>query len=377
MDSLKFILYLVFGAFLIQLVCLEPAEKCDPTICTIQTNCRCSDASSPFTTQLDDWPQFITLTFDDHMTEQMLDDVYLPLLIHLVNPDARPISATFFIPHDNTNYQAVNEIYNFGFEVGVNSITKNTSPAYWKSASEETLIEEFKGQKHILSHFANIPINEIQGVRTPQFTLAGDDSIKAYREANFTYDNSWLSSTPLFPYTLDYKSTQACSSDSLCPNEAFPGFWVLPVNTIKGMDGKECTYLSKCGIQDRASLISNWLTNEVDKLRSTTKAPLTLNIDSEFFTGFKNTYTGLATFLKNMRTRLDVFLVSHSQLILYMSNPRNKTSYKSDYFTDSTLCYHNLCNLKKGDETRNMDCCADCPDVYPWLGNPDGNKTVD
>lgn len=50
---------------------------------------------------------------------------------------------------------------------------------------------------------------------------------------------------PLFPYTLDYKSTQECVLGTNCPNEPFPGFWMLPINDFVGENG-DCNNLGAC-----------------------------------------------------------------------------------------------------------------------------------
>lgn len=89
------------------------------------------------------------------------------------------------------------------------------------------------------------------GVRTPQLQLSGNNSIKAYVQAGLTYDSSWpsLPAKRMFPYTLDYKSTEDCLLGAKCPNEPFEGFWILPINDLVGNEGKECSVVSACRIQ--------------------------------------------------------------------------------------------------------------------------------
>lgn len=127
---------------------------------------------------------------------------------------------------------------------------KNPLQAYWRTASEELLEKEFGGQKTILTTFANVKEEDIIGVRTPQLQLAANYSIKAYINSGLTYDSSWptIPKLPLFPYTLDFKSTQQCTLGVKCPNEAFPGFWILPINDLNG-NSRECNVLSSCEIR--------------------------------------------------------------------------------------------------------------------------------
>lgn len=121
---------------------------------------------------------------------------------------------------------------------------------YWREASVEDLIEEFSGQKQILSTFANIPSNDIVGVRTPQLELAGDKSFDAYTQSELSYDNSWptLSTNQLLPYTLDYKSTEECPQNGQCILNSHPGFWVAPITNIQGNHSRECNALATCDI---------------------------------------------------------------------------------------------------------------------------------
>lgn len=122
--------------------------------------------------------------------------------------------------------------------------------SYWRSANETLLEAEFKGQKIILNKFANIPSKKIRGVRTPQLQLNGDASIQAYVKSELDYDSSWpsLPAFPLFPYTLDYKSTQGCLLGAKCPTSSFKGFWVLPIIDLNGHN-KECNALATCGVK--------------------------------------------------------------------------------------------------------------------------------
>lgn len=107
------------------------------------------------------------------------------------------------------------------------------------------------GQRQILSHFANIPIEDIVGGRTPQLQLEGDRSINAYVKSGLKYDNSWpaRSSDLYFPYTLDYKSTQQCLVAEQCPIEAHDHFWIAPITDIRGKNGIECNSLPACLIE--------------------------------------------------------------------------------------------------------------------------------
>nr|CAH7716615.1 unnamed protein product [Callosobruchus chinensis] len=310
------------------------------------------------------------------MKEEIHHDIWLPLISTYQNPDGNPIVCTFFVPHEYTNYKVVNEMYNYGQEIAVNSITKNNLQEYWRKATEETLTKEFLGMKKILMKFANIPSENILGVRTPQFQLAGNHTISAYRTAGLKYDSSWptLPDRPLFPYTLDYATTQQCTLGSKCPNEAFPGFWVLPINDLQGKDQKECNVLYNCNVTGSAEKIGKWLISEVDRIRTTTKTPLTLTANAGWFEYTANALEGLHYFLNEMTAnRTDVYFVSQRQVMQWTKDPVKLKDFETFIIDDYQSCASRTCKLKKGNEDRLMQICTPCPKAYPWLDNPEGN----
>ncbi|XP_056640595.1 chitin deacetylase 8-like [Diorhabda sublineata] len=366
----------IFILFLAQFVISDKAEDCNLDACSLP-NCRCSSAPSPLGNDIDNYPQLISLVFDDAVTDELYTNIWVPLLLDSsrVNPDGAGISATFFVPHEYTNYKRVNDLYNFGMEIAVHSITRNIYQDYWRTASLDTLIKEFQGQKHIISKFGNVPSEAIVGARTPQLQLAGDSSIQAYITAELTYDSSWptLSYTRLFPYTLDYLSTESCLLGAECPTSSFPGFWILPINDLQSTDGTQCNNLASCGISGSSEEIADWLTDQIEKVRTTVRAPMTLSIDSFWFNFTANSFEGFTKFMDRMRDKSDVFFVSQKQVLDFMKNPVPISEFNSENTPDPTNCHEQKCTLKKGNEDRNMVTCVPCPTVYPWLDDPDGN----
>lgn len=67
--------------------------------------------------------QLISLTFDEAVTKNLVDEIWKPLLFDRLNPDKEPIGGTFFVPHEFSDYVKVNELYNNGFEIAVHSIS--------------------------------------------------------------------------------------------------------------------------------------------------------------------------------------------------------------------------------------------------------------
>ena len=59
-----------------------------------------------------------------------------------------------------------------------------------------------------ISHFANIPKEDIYGMRAPFLQIGGDNMFQMLQDKGIEYDCSMPTRTPFFPYSLDYHSTQ-------------------------------------------------------------------------------------------------------------------------------------------------------------------------
>lgn len=58
-----------------------------------------------------------------------------------------------------------------------NSKSKNNWQDYWKTLSYEKWVDEFGGQKKILSKYAAIPLEDVKGARAPNLQTAGNVTI--------------------------------------------------------------------------------------------------------------------------------------------------------------------------------------------------------
>lgn len=67
-------------------------------------------------------PQLVFLTFDDAISNWMYP-TYERILQNRTNPNGCPITMTFYVTHDNTNYRLVNEFYNKGNEIASHTVT--------------------------------------------------------------------------------------------------------------------------------------------------------------------------------------------------------------------------------------------------------------
>jgi hypothetical protein len=69
---------------------------------------------------------------------------------------------------------------------------------------------------------------------------------------NGFYDCSWPTQDyvgqGLYPYTLDYKTTQDCRVGK-CPVETHPGAWVVPMVDWVGVNGLPCAMVDACSLR--------------------------------------------------------------------------------------------------------------------------------
>ena len=92
-----------------------------------------------------------------------------------LNPNGCPVSATFFVSHNWTDYRMVKELYLAGHEIASHSVSHRMPQEWWTYATYETLEREMSGQKDNIMKFASIPDSEIVGMRVPFLELAGKD----------------------------------------------------------------------------------------------------------------------------------------------------------------------------------------------------------
>nr|XP_022917099.1 uncharacterized protein LOC111426689 [Onthophagus taurus] len=347
------------------------AERCSLTNCLITDGCKCSSWDSPI--DQSQTPQFVTLAFNEAINERNYH-FYYKYLLDFKNADGSKVGATFYIPHEYTDYDLVNRLYNSGAEIAVHSISRNPLTSYWQEANEDTLVEEFNGQRILISKFANIPFEKIVGARTPNLAINGDTTFSAYKKSGILYDNSWptVHYNRFFPYTLDYKSLQMCPI-GVCPTGSFPGMWVLPMIDHVSKTGAVCNALSTC-ITDAESPedVKNWLMEQFQRHYTYQRAPITLNIDANFFEVGEHNYKGFKLFLTELEKYEDVYMVSHKEVQDWNANPVPFNRYSRPPPNDSASCSPIMCELQKGDEIRYMRSCTVCPAVYPWVGNPLG-----
>ncbi|CAH2058119.1 unnamed protein product, partial [Iphiclides podalirius] len=226
---------------------LPLAKECDENACKLP-NCRCSLTSIPGGLEPRNTPQFVSVTFDDGVNIINIE-TYREILYGRRNSNGCPAGATFYVSHEHTSYPLVNELYNRGFEIALHSMTHQTPQTYWAQASYDDMMKEFGDQRTQMSHFGLIPINQLRGVRLPFLQMTGNSSFQVMSDVGLVYDSSWPSvryvNPGLWPYTLDYASTQDCNVPP-CPTASIPGTWILPMTSWLDLNGVACAMVDMC-----------------------------------------------------------------------------------------------------------------------------------
>lgn len=68
----------------------------------------------------------------------------------------------------------MHDLHAHGQEIALHSITHDTMTSYWSALDVDTLVEEFEGERQIIAHFADIPYEDIRGMRVPLLQLSGE-----------------------------------------------------------------------------------------------------------------------------------------------------------------------------------------------------------
>ncbi|KOX77893.1 hypothetical protein WN51_05779 [Melipona quadrifasciata] len=101
----------------------KPAAKCRKDVCLLP-DCSCGGADIPGGIPLEQTPQIVLLTFDD-----AVNDLNRPLYFDLFengrkNPNGCPITATFYVSHEWTDYSQVQNLYADGHEMASHTVSR-------------------------------------------------------------------------------------------------------------------------------------------------------------------------------------------------------------------------------------------------------------
>ena len=202
-------------------------------------------------------PQFVLLSFDDAVND-LNRDFYRRVFNSRVNPNGCPISATFFVSHEWTDYSLVNELYLAGHELASHSVT-HSHPG---DRGDLGWAQELAGQAELLSTHGLVEPQDVTGVRAPFLETGGDAMFGAMEQFGFLYDSSLPSryqSPALWPYTAHQGSRQSCHIPP-CPTASHPDLWEVPLTMMTDGLGGQCAMLDGCRYEETVDSIQRMLT---------------------------------------------------------------------------------------------------------------------
>ncbi|XP_045491546.1 uncharacterized protein LOC123691260 isoform X4 [Colias croceus] len=349
----------------------KTAAKCRKDVCLLP-DCFCGGKDVPGEMPIESIPQIVLLTFDDSVND--LNKVLYADLFDKgrVNPNGCPISATFYVSHEWTDYSQVQNLYSAGHEMASHTI----SHSFGEQFSQKKWNREVGGQREILAAYGGVKLEDVRGMRAPFLSVGGNKMFKMLYDSNFTYDSSlpvYENRPPSWPYTLDYKLFHDCMIPP-CPTKSYPGVWEVPMVMWQDLNGGRCSMGDACANPPDAEGVYKMILKNFDRHYQTNRAPFGLFYHAAWFTQ-PHHKEGFIMFLDFINKMKDVWIVTNWQAIQWVRDPtpisrlNNFQPFQCNYQDRPKKCNNpKVCNLWHKSGVRYMRTCQPCPEIYPWTG---------
>ncbi|XP_043787179.1 uncharacterized protein LOC122711989 isoform X3 [Apis laboriosa] len=295
----------------------KPAAKCRKDVCLLP-DCSCGGADIPGDYLPEEIPQIVLLTFDDSVND-LNKGLYADLFEKgRKNPNGCPISATFYVSHEWTDYSQVQNLYAAGHEIASHTV----SHSFGEQFSQRKWAREVAGQREILSAYGGVKLEDVRGMRAPFLSVGGNNMFKMLWDTNFTYDSSmpiYENRPPSWPYTLDYKLFHDCMIPP-CPTRSYPGLWEVPMVMWQDLNGGRCSMGDACSNPPTADGVYKMLIKNFERHYTTNRAPFGLFYHAAWFTQ-PHHKEGFISFLDTIVAMDDVWIVTNWQAIQWVRNP--------------------------------------------------------
>ncbi|XP_076630818.1 chitin deacetylase-like 5 isoform X2 [Colletes latitarsis] len=349
----------------------KPAAKCRRDVCLIP-DCSCGGSDIPGGIPAEQTPQIVLLTFDDAVND-LNKQLYFDLFENgRKNPNGCPITATFYVSHEWTDYSQVQNLYADGHEMASHTV----SHSFGEQFSQRKWAREVAGQREILSAYGGVKLEDVRGMRAPFLSVGGNNMFKMLWDTNFTYDSSmpiYENRPPSWPYTLDYKLFHDCMIPP-CPTRSYPGLWEVPMVMWQDLNGGRCSMGDACSNPPTADGVYKMLIKNFERHYTTNRAPFGLFYHAAWFTQ-PHHKEGFISFLDTIVAMDDVWIVTNWQAIQWVRNPtplplmHTFEPFGCNYPDRPKKCNNpKVCNLWHKSGVRYMKTCQTCPDIYPWTG---------
>ncbi|GAX26229.1 hypothetical protein FisN_16Lh055 [Fistulifera solaris] len=263
-----------------------------------------------------DIPFFVTLSFDDGLTEEKFVE-YKKYIFDIQDSRGCPPRITLFTSFDWTMCDAVKFMYNTGaVEHGHHTGLHTGKPtvAEIKSAMDQLVA-------------CGVPTSEVTGFRAPYLdfdsttfvnlaelkviydtTLIPGDHV----DSGFGVNNTW-------PFTLENGFTGSITCDGRCINQSYPGMWEIPM--YRWFDQNDTMIFD---IMDYPTFTKDVQQN-FERRYHGNRAPFGIYLHESWL---KTNGAALKQWIEQtMATYDDVYFVTNMDLLEWMANPVPKSKY--------------------------------------------------
>nr|XP_032529041.1 uncharacterized protein LOC116779016 isoform X4 [Danaus plexippus plexippus] len=349
----------------------KTAAKCRKDVCLLP-DCFCGGKDIPGELPVDKVPQIVLLTFDDSVND-LNKGLYTDLFEKgRVNPNGCPITATFYVSHEWTDYSQVQNLYSAGHEMASHTV----SHSFGEQFSQKKWNREVGGQREILAAYGGVKLDDVRGMRAPFLSVGGNKMFKMLYDSNFTYDSSlpvYENRPPSWPYTLDYKLFHDCMIPP-CPTKSYPGVWEVPMVMWQDLNGGRCSMGDACANPPDAEGVYKMILKNFDRHYTSNRAPFGLFYHAAWFTQ-PHHKEGFIMFLDFINKMNDVWIITNWQALQWVRDPtpisrlNNFQPFQCNYADRPKKCNNpKVCNLWHKSGVRYMRTCQPCPPIYPWTG---------
>ncbi|XP_043640388.1 uncharacterized protein LOC122611404 isoform X4 [Drosophila teissieri] len=349
----------------------KTAAKCRKDVCLLP-DCYCGGRDIPGELPVESIPQIVLLTFDDSVNDlnkQLYTDLFEK---GRVNPNGCPITATFYVSHEWTDYSQVQNLYADGHEMASHTV----SHSFGEQFSQKKWTREIAGQREILAAYGGVKMSDVRGMRAPFLSVGGNKMYKMLYDSNFTYDSSmpvYENRPPSWPYTLDYKIFHDCMIPP-CPTRSYPGVWQVPMVMWQDLNGGRCSMGDACSNPSDADGVTKMIMKNFERHYTTNRAPFGLFYHAAWFTQ-PHHKEGFIKFLDAINAMQDVWIITNWQALQWVRDPtpisriNSFQPFQCDFSDRPKRCNNpKVCNLWHKSGVRYMKTCQPCPDIYPWTG---------
>nr|AQZ26781.1 chitin deacetylase 7 [Tigriopus japonicus] len=273
-------------------------------------------------------PQFVVLTFDDAVNNELWEAIYTDIFDDLTDPFTRcDLKATFFISHNNTNYAKVNQLFHDGHEIALHSYSHGGD-----RQDSESLVRKFRMGRWALEIQQNInaliehallPKETYFGWRSPFLFTTGDESFTALNASNILYDSSLSFYEKSWPYPLiNDKKSSSCLIKP-CPSQDYL-LMEAPLSVWTGIDNEVCAMMDACKYgSTREEAYEVMMANFRRFHEENVPMPISLHGGALINGNNGHFREAFIDFLRTLLGMRDVHFVTMRQLVEFSRNPKN------------------------------------------------------